>query len=321
MSPTIAITGNPTPHLLERLRRHFVLHELPTKESIAALPADIAAKVRGVASVGHAGVDAALIDRLPALEIIAHFGVGYDPVDIGAAARRSIVVTNTPDVLTDEVADATIGLLIMTVRELSAAEAWLRAGNWESRGPYPLTPGSLRGRSVGIVGLGRIGQAIVKRVEAFGLPIAYHSRSAVPGAPYPHHTTAKSLAAAVDTLIVVAPGTAATHHMIDADVLAALGPDGILVNIGRGSVVDEAALVEALRAGTILGAGLDVFEDEPRVHPGLLDLPRVVLLPHVGSASEHTRKAMGDLQADNLIAWFDGRAPLTPVPETPVRER
>ncbi len=321
MPPAVLMTGNPQPIVRERLAAAFELITVSHGQDFAAAIGDAGPRIRGLASGGHFLHGGPLFDLLPALEIVAHFGVGYDPVDVREAARRGIVVTNTPDVLTEEVADTALGLLLMTVRELSAAERWLRAGHWETKGPYPLTPGSLVGRSLGIVGLGRIGRAIAHRAEAFGLKVAYHTRNPVADAPYPHHATIEGLAAAVDTLMVVVPGTASTRHMINARVLDALGPRGILINVGRGSVVDEAALVDALDAGRILGAGLDVFEHEPKVHPGLLTTPRTVLLPHVGSASNATRDAMGNLQVDNLVAWFEGRAPLTPVPETPVPAR
>jgi lactate dehydrogenase-like 2-hydroxyacid dehydrogenase len=218
-------------------------------------------------------------------------------------------------VLTDEVADIAIGLLIATVRRIPQADRYLREGRWLT-GAYPLTA-SLRGRSVGIVGLGRIGKAVAHRIEAFGLPIAYHGRSRQDDVPYRYYPSLIDMAADVDTLISVAPGGASTRHIIDAAVLKALGPTGILINVGRGSVVDEEALVEALGNKTILSAGLDVFEDEPRVPAGLIAVEHAVLLPHVGSASVHTREAMGQLLVDNLTAWFEGRGPLTPVPETP----
>lgn len=226
------------------------------------------------------------------------------------------MVTNTPDVLTEEVADTAVGLLINTIRELPRAEAWLRAGRWVADGPYPLTPMTLRGRRVGIFGMGRIGLAIARRLEAFGLPIAYHNRSKVEGVSYAYHASLAELAANVDTLVSVAPSTAATDKAVNADVLAALGPDGVFVNIGRGGTVDQPALIEALGSGTIGAAGLDVFADEPDVPQALIDLPNACLLPHVGSATVHTRKAMADLVADNLVSWFEKGRALTPVPET-----
>ncbi|MEW6630763.1 MAG: 2-hydroxyacid dehydrogenase [Pseudomonadota bacterium] len=275
---------------------------------------EMRATVRGIAS--YAGINAAMIDALPNLEIIASFGVGYDSVDASHAASRGVMVTNTPDVLTEEVADTAIGLLINTVRELYAAEKWLRDGNWVKKGNYPLSRLTLRGRRVGVFGMGRIGLAIARRIEAFGLPVAYHNRRKVEGLAYEYHSTLKSLAEAVDTLICVAPGGVSTEKAVNAEVLSALGANGVLINIGRGSVVDEAALAVALKDGVIAATGLDVFADEPNVPRALLDAPNASLLPHVGSASDHTRRAMADLCVDNLVSWFTERRPLTPVPET-----
>ncbi|RWB57649.1 2-hydroxyacid dehydrogenase [Mesorhizobium sp.] len=270
--------------------------------------------VRGIACFG--GIDAAMIDALPNLEIIANFGVGYDSVDANHAAKRGVMVTNTPEVLTEEVADTTIGLLINTVREMYAAEKWLRDGDWLKQGNYRLSRLTLRGRRIGIFGMGRIGLAVARRLEAFGLPIAYHNRRKVEGLSYEYHATLKGLAEAVDTLICIAPGGASTEKAINAEILSALGPNGVFVNIGRGSTVDEAALAAALENGTIAAAGLDVFADEPNVPRALLEAPNTSLLPHVGSASDHTRRAMADLCVDNLISWFGERRPLTAVPET-----
>ena len=278
--------------------------------------ADRNAAIRGLARGGHFDVDRALFDRLPKLEIVANFGVGYDGIDLKAAAERGIVVTNTPDVLTEEVADTALGLLLMTVRELSAAERHLREGKW-TKGNYPLT-GTLRDRTVGIVGLGRIGLAIARRLDAMQVPVVYHTRHARPDVPYRYYADLRAMAADVDTLIVVLPGTPSTTNLIDAAILKALGADGVLINIGRGIVVDEPALIAALKDGTIRAAGLDVFADEPNVPDALIALPNAVLLPHVGSASVHTRDAMGQLVVDNLRSWFEEGKPLTPVPETPV---
>jgi lactate dehydrogenase-like 2-hydroxyacid dehydrogenase len=271
--------------------------------------------IRGVASSYAVRVDAALLDKLPRLEIIAHFGVGYDTVDVGAASARGIVVTHTPDVLTEEVADTALGLLLCTIRELPRAERFLRAGDW-TRGPYRLTD-TLRGKTVGIYGLGRIGKAVARRCEAFGLAVAYTGRTQQTAVPYRYCPTLVQLAREVDVLIVCAPANAETLHSVDATVLGALGRSGTLVNVARGSLVDEAALADALAAGTIRAAGLDVFAEEPRVPDGLLAQENAVLLPHVGSASVATRHAMATLVAENLISWFEGRGPLTPVPETP----
>lgn len=290
------------------------LWEAPDKPACLAAAAGA---VQAIAS--HGVIDADLMAALPGLAIVANFGVGYDGVDTAYAAAHGIVVTNTPDVLNEEVADTTLALMLNAVRQLPAAERFLRAGRWTGR-PFPLTA-SLRGRTVGILGLGRIGKAVARRCEAFGLAVAYHGRRAQEGVSYLYFPTLLGLAAACDILVVIAPGGEETRHLVDATVLKALGPDGYLINVARGSVVDEAALIEALQAGTIAGAGLDVFADEPQVPQALIDLAHVVLLPHVGSASHHTRQAMGQLVIDNLRAWDAGQPPLTPVPETPWRVR
>lgn len=306
------------PRVLDELPGRF-----PTRVEQGTAPLDGVsnaelAGIRAIVCAGANQVDQAFIDRFEALEVIANFGVGYDSVDAVYAAKRGIYVTHTPDVLTEEVADTAMGLLLMAARELGAAERHLRAGLWEKK-PYPLTPGTLRGRTVGFVGLGRIGLAIAKRCEAFGLKIAYCNRSKRSDVAFAYYPTPVALAEAVDTLMVVAPGGAATRHLINAQVLDALGPQGILVNIGRGSVVDEDALIAALDGGRILSAGLDVFEDEPKVPAGLIAHEKITLLPHVGSASQHTRRAMGQLVVDNVVSWLTNRTLLTPVPETPFR--
>lgn len=309
----ILVPGQFNDHAVGRIDRTF--SRVWIERADASLVTDeLRRTVRGIAAFG--GINAALIDALPNLEIIANFGVGYDSVDARHAAQRGVMVTNTPDVLTEEVADTAIGLLINTIRDLPRAETWLRDGSWARNGNYPLSRLTLRGRSVGIFGMGRIGLAIARRLEAFGLPVAYHNRRRVEGLAYEYHGTLKGLAEAVDTLISVAPGGASTEKAVNAEILSVLGPNGVFVNIGRGSTVDEAALAAALANGTIAAAGLDVFADEPNVPPALLAAPNTSLLPHVGSASEHTRRAMADLCVDNLISWFsEGRA-LTPVPET-----
>jgi lactate dehydrogenase-like 2-hydroxyacid dehydrogenase len=260
-------------------------------------------------------VNGALMEKLPKLEIVANFGVGYDSVDVKWAGAHGIVVTNTPDVLNEEVADTTLALLLQTVRQLPQSERYLRAGKWLEK-PFPLSH-TLRDRTIGMVGMGRIGKAIARRIEAFGVPIVYHSRKPGAGVSYKHYPDLVSMARDVDVLVVIVPGGAATKNMINAEVLKALGKNGILINVARGSVVDEPALIEALKSKTILSAGLDVFADEPRVPKELMEMDHVVLLPHVGSASHYTRRAMGQLLVDNLASWAKGAGPLTPVPETP----
>ena len=310
---TILVPGNLHPHAVARIGREFEMIALE-KADPALVSADIAACVTGLASM--TAISAAFIDALPNLRIIANLGVGYDTVDARHAGSKGVMVTNTPDVLTEEVADTTLGLLLNTVRELPKAEAWLRAGRWVSEGHYPLTRTTLRGRRVGIFGMGRIGRAVAHRLVAFGLPVSYHNRSRVEGVSYEWHPTLMDLARSVDTLISVAPGGTATEKAVGREVLDALGPDGVFINVGRGSTVDEDALAAALGAGTIRAAGLDVFRTEPHVSQALLALDNATLLPHVGSASVQTRQAMADLVVDNLAAWFATGRALTPVPET-----
>lgn len=315
--PFVLIPGHPHPRVFERLQAGFQIVRIDTADPALVTP-DIAKKVRAVAvsGAGTGRITADFMAALPNLEIVANFGVGYDGVDAPYAGRNGIMVTNTPDVLTEEVADVALGLVIATAREFHKAETWLRQGRWASEGNYRLTPGSLRGRKAGIFGMGRIGLAVARRLEACGLPVAYHNRRQVPDVVYDYHPTLKGLAEAVDILISVVPGTASTEKAVNADILKALGSHGIFVNVGRGSTVDEDALIAALSDGTILAAGLDVFADEPNVPQGLLDAPNAMLLPHVASASIMTRNAMADLVADNIFAWFDDGRPLTAVPET-----
>jgi lactate dehydrogenase-like 2-hydroxyacid dehydrogenase len=312
----VVLTGPLPGSTAEGLDEVFRVYRPFTGEDQKAKLERASADIRGVAAgASHEPLDDAFFDRFPKLEILASCGVGYDHVDAKAAARRGIIVTNTPDVLTEEVADTAMGLLIATVRQLPQADAYLRAGKWVAK-PFPFTD-TLRGKSLGIVGLGRIGNAIARRAQAFGLSVSYHSRSARPGAPFAYYPTLAGLAEAVDILMVITPGGAATKHLINAKILDALGKKGALINMSRGSVVDEKALIAALKAGRIASAGLDVFEHEPHVPAELIAMQNVVLLPHVGSASVHTRNAMGNLTVDNLKSWFAGKGPLTPVLETP----
>ncbi|WP_373319224.1 2-hydroxyacid dehydrogenase [Methylobacterium gnaphalii] len=303
------------PEVMEALDGRFRVHRLYEASDRDAFFAEVGPHILGLAVGAQTPVDAALYDRLPRLEIVSNFGVGYDTIDAEEAGRRGIVVTNTPDVLTDEVADLALGLLLSTVRQIPQADRYLRAGKWPTK-PYPLTT-TLRERRVGILGLGRIGHAIARRLEGFDVAIHYHGRSRQTEVAYTYHATLLEMAQAVDVLMVVAPGGPSTVGIVDAAVLSALGPDGIVINVARGTVIDEAALIEALQSGTIRSAGLDVFAKEPLVPQALIEIDHAVLLPHVGSASVHTRRAMGRLVVDNLISWFDGHGPLTPVAETP----
>jgi lactate dehydrogenase-like 2-hydroxyacid dehydrogenase len=254
--------------------------------------------------------------RFPQLQIISSFGVGYDHIDAKAAAARGVIVTNTPEVLTEEVADTAIALLLCTVREFPQAERYLRAGKWLHK-PYPLTKATLRNRTVGIVGMGTIGKAIARRLDAFGVPVVYHARRQRHEARYRYYPKLLDMARDVDTLMVIVPGGVATANMINAEVLDALGPNGILINMARGSVVDEPALIKALAEKRIMASGLDVFAKEPEVPQELIAMENVILFPHLGSASVHTRDRMDQLVVDNIAAWAAGKPPLTPVPETP----
>lgn len=316
MTDTQILMPAPMPAaVIAALDARFTLHRLWEQPDADAFLAKHGAAIRGLAANTLAGrVDAALFDRLPALEIVANFGVGYDNIDAKAAAARGIMVTNTPGVLDAEVADLALGLLLATIRRLPQADRYVREGRWE-QAPFPLSP-TLRGRTVGILGLGAIGQQIARRLEGFDVAIAYHQRTRRDDAAYAYHDSPVALATACDVLIAIVPGGASTRHLVDAEVLEALGTQGIFINVARGSVTDEPALIAALREGTILAAGLDVYADEPHVPVELRKMDNVVLLPHLGSASERTRAAMGQLVVDNLISWFDTGAALTPVPET-----
>jgi lactate dehydrogenase-like 2-hydroxyacid dehydrogenase len=303
--------------IMDGLKATGHLHFLWEKSDPEAFIRGNASAIGAIATGGHIKVDGAYMSQFPNLKIVANFGVGYDTVDAKWAGQHGIIVTNTPDVLTEEVADTALGLLIMTMRELPQSERFLRAGNWATKGPYPLTQNTLRGKTVGILALGRIGKAIAHRCEAFGLKVVYHGRNKQNDVRYPYYPTLVGMAKDVDILLSVAPGGDSTYHTINAEVLAALGSKGVLINIGRGSVVDEKALIKALHDKVIFSAGLDVFEDEPRVPAELIAMENVVLLPHVGSASHHTRNLMGQLVVDNILAYLGRKPPLTPVAETP----
>ena len=309
--PVVLTAAKLWPPMMEALHGAFEVHDRTHLTDPAALAA-IAPRVRAIAASGESKVPRELIAQLPALEMISVFGVGYDGVDVAAARERGIAVTHTPNVLNDEVADLAIALMLAVSRRIVEADRYVRSGQWP-KGPMPLAR-KVSGTRLGIVGLGRIGQAIATRAEAFGMSVAYTSRSAKAGVAYRYFPSPEALAAEVDFLIVITPGGAGTRKLIDARVLAALGTKGYLVNVARGSVVDEVALVEALQNGTIAGAGLDVFENEPHVPAALFALDNVVLVPHIGSATWQTRQAMSDLAFGNLKAHFAGQPLLSPVP-------
>ena len=271
------------------------------------------AEITAVVTSGRTGVDAELMAALPNLGAVVNFGVGYDTTDVDAAAARGVAVSNTPDVLTDCVADTAVGLMIDTLRQFSAADRYLRAGRWPVDGNYPLTR-QVSNTRVGIVGLGRIGTAIALRLSAFGCSISYHNRREVPDSPYTYAASPVDLARGADVLIVAAAGGDGTRNLVDRAVLDALGSGGYLINIARGSVVDQDALVSALLDGRLAGAGLDVFADEPQVPQQLFALDNVVLLPHVASGTVQTRAAMEALTLRNLDEFLATGALITPVP-------
>jgi lactate dehydrogenase-like 2-hydroxyacid dehydrogenase len=316
----LLIYGPSKPIVDDGFTDKFVLHKVEQLGELDRLTQASTERVRGIAVTGLVPATGAVLSRFPKLEIVSSFGVGYDHIDAAWARDHNVVVTNTPDVLTEEVADTALGLLIATLREFVKADKYVRSGLWQTQN-YPLSVGSLRDRKVGMVGMGRIGQAIGRRLDASRVPVVYHSRKPAEGVSYKHYPNLIEMAKEVDTLVVIIPGGAATTKLINAEVMQALGPRGVIVNVARGSVIDEPALIEALKHGTILAAGLDVFADEPNVPDALRTMPNVVLLPHIGSASVVTRNAMDQLVVDNLKHWFAGKPPLTPIPETPVKGR
>jgi lactate dehydrogenase-like 2-hydroxyacid dehydrogenase len=299
------------PPSLASMERDFTVHKLWQAKDRAAFLAEVGSRIRGIQTTGGHGADAKLMDALPKLEIITCFGVGVDAVDLDTARQRGVIVTNTPDVLNECVADLAMGLTVATLRRISLGDRFVRAGSW-LKGGFPLAQ-KVGGKTMGILGYGRIGKAIAKRAEAFGMRIVYHGRNAQTGVAHKFYASLTEMARDCDVLMVICPGGPSTQHLVNAEVLHALGPEGTLINVARGSVVDEQALVAALADGNLGAAGLDVFESEPAVPAALLDMDQVVLQPHVGSATHETRKAMGDLTVDNLRAHFSARAVLTPV--------
>lgn len=312
----IILLGPMKPLIVKGLEAIGTLHKSAEAKDLQSFYASHA-DVRAIACAATSEyLGDAFIQRFPKLQIISSFGVGYDHIDAKAAGARGVIVTNTPEVLTEEVADTALALLLNTVREFPQAERYLRAGKWLQKA-YPLTKATLRNRTVGILGMGAIGKAIARRLDAFGVPVVYHARKLRPEVSYRHYPKLLDMAHEVDTLMVIVPGGAATANIINAEVLDALGPNGILINMARGSVVDEPALIKALKEKRIMAAGLDVFAKEPEVPPELMAMNNVVLFPHLGSASVYTRDRMDQLVVDNIAAWVAGKPPLTPVAETP----
>ncbi len=310
--PDVLAVAKLHPFFQKALEAAYTVHDRTHLTDPAAF-AQLAPRLVAVAATGESLVPADLLARLPNAKVVSVFGVGYDGVDVPAAIRHGIPVTHTPDVLTDDVADLAMGLVLSVGRTIPQADQFVRQGRWP-KGPIALGK-KVSGARLGIVGLGRIGKAIAQRAQGFGMSIAYTARSEKPGTGCTYYPSPAALAAQVDFLVVITPGGAGTRHLIDASVLKALGPKGYLINVARGSVVDEAALVAALQAGTIAGAGLDVFADEPNVPQALWTMPNVVLTPHMASATHETRQAMADLAFANLQAGVTGAPLRTPVPE------
>lgn len=311
--PAILTVMNLPPFYLAPLKANFTVYERLHETDPAAF-AQVAPSIRAVTGGGESLVPRALMDRLPALEIVSIMGVGYDKVDTTAAVEKKITVTHTPEVLNDEVADLALGLMLSVARRIPQADRYVKGGQWHVKGNLPLAR-RMSGARLGIVGLGRIGKAIAERARAFGMSIAYTGRNRQAGVDAAYYPSARALAAEVDFLVVITPGGEGTRRLIDREVLQALGPRGFLINVARGTVVDEPALIEALQQGVIAGAGLDVFEHEPQVPQALRELGNVVLTPHMASATHETRQAMADLALANLQAHFAGRPHPSPVPE------
>jgi lactate dehydrogenase-like 2-hydroxyacid dehydrogenase len=295
---------------MEALEREFRVHRYwEATDKTAFLKSQT--NTRFVASSGHAKLDGAMMDQLPALEIISNFGVGVDAIDLKAARTRNIRVTNTPEVLNDAVAELALALMLATCRRIVDADAHVRSGKWPN-GNYPLT-GELTGGTVGILGLGRIGKEIARRCQAFKMQVVYHGRTKQRFEPFPYYDNLIDMARDVDWLVAVVPGDTGTIGLVSREVLEALGPTGAFVNVGRGTLVDEPAMLDLLKSGKLGAAGLDVFAEEPKMSPEFWDLPNVVLSPHQGSATTKTRWAMGDLFVRNLLAHRDGNPLITPV--------
>ena len=296
----------------DELARRFAVTHYFRQPAPGVLSGELKSRVRAIATEANRGASRALIEALPKLEVISVFGVGTDLIDLAAARQREIPVTNTPNVLTDECADLAIGLMLASARQILFADRYVRDGSWVSKGPIPLGR-SVGGKTLGVLGLGGIGRAIADRAAAFRMRILYNGPRRKPEAPYEYVADLVEMAKASDYLMVACKGGPQTHHLVSAAVIEALGPKGTLINVARGTVVDEAALIKALAGGQLGHAALDVFDNEPNVAPELLALPNVIVQPHQGSATVETRTAIGQLMIDNISAHFAGKPLLTPV--------
>ncbi len=312
MKRNILIMGPLPTAQMQELEQNFNMLRLWQESDPEAKLLEIRQDITGLVSTVWSGVSGKLIKALPNLEIISHFGVGYDNVDIKVARDQGVIVTNTPDVLTDDTADMGIGLVLAVFRRLVEGDIYVRSGQWAKKGALPLGR-SLRGKKIGIIGLGRIGQAVAKRAEAFGLDVFYYGLREKKDFKYKYFSNLPEMAKEVEILIITCPYNNDTHHMVDGRVLKALGKKGVLINIARGKILNEQDLVDALESGTIAGAGLDVFENEPDVPAALCRLDNVVLQPHQASATQETRAAMAQLVVDNLRLYFEKAEVLTPI--------
>lgn len=310
--PEVLITAHMMPFVMSALERDYRTHRLWEAADPLALVQQVGSAITAVATNGGVGLKREIMDALPALKMIAIYGVGLDAVDLSECARRGILVSSTPDVLTDDVADQGLALLLALARRVVVGDRYVRAGEWAKKGEMPLTT-RLGGKKAGIVGFGKVGQALARRLDALGMDVNFVDPHSPQDTPYTGFADLLSLAGAVDVLVIAAAGGANTRGMVNAEILRALGPQGLLVNVSRGSIVNEAELVLALREGVIAGAALDVFEREPHPTPALLDMDNVVLAPHAASGTVETREAMGNIVLDNLKAYFAGEALKTPV--------
>lgn len=294
------------------MRKLFKVHQFPENSNAQELSEEVRNQVRAFAFKGHSELDASLMDAFPNLGLIANYGVGYDTIDVSHATSKGIAVTNTPDVLTDDVADLAVGMLLAVSRDIVGASQWVRSGKWADSGAYPIQR-TISGKSIGIVGLGRVGQAIATRLQSFNTSIHYFARSEKDAVGWTFHENLVDLARSVDIMMIAVSGGPETAGLISAEVIHALGSDGVLVNSSRGTTVDEEALLHALQHGQIRAAALDVYNNEPHIDPRFFSLENVLLQPHQSSGTIETRKRMGELQRENLTAFFSGKPLITPV--------
>ena len=297
---------------MQPMQERFKVHQFPGAENLQAISPEVRDSIRAFAFKGHSSLGADIMDAFPKLELIANYGVGYDTIDVAYASSKGIKVTNTPDVLTDDVADLTVGMLLAINRDIPGASNWVTSGKWANKGAYPLQR-TLSGVRVGIAGLGRIGSAIAQRLVPFNTELHYYARTEKDTPGWVYHNDVVQLAEAVDVLIVAVTGGPDTVKIISKQVIEAVGSDGLIVNCSRGSTVDESALLDALENKAIRGFASDVFNNEPRIDDRFLTLDNVLLQPHQSSGTIETRKAMGKLQRDNLFGFFANGALVTPV--------